>query len=249
MGRRHSIAARKAAGDNAKSKKYSILSKIIQMAAKKGSDPKMNPSLDMALMKARSCGVPKDIIDRAILKWSWQLEWENLEEVIYEWYGPSWSAILIKTLTSNKNRTSSNIRVLLSKWGWNMAEVGSVARQFKEQGLIIIDGCKNIVQDKGKTVEKITPFDAAKIEEDAMNLPIEDFSIEDGKAIIYTSMVDFIWVRKELEKLGYNIIEADIHYIADNEISLNDEDYKKLENIIALLEDDEDIDTVYHNVK
>jgi YebC/PmpR family DNA-binding regulatory protein len=249
MGRRHSIAAKKAAGDNAKSKAYSILSKVIQMAAKKWADPKMNPSLEMALLKARYAGVPKDIIDRAILKGSGQLEWDNLEEVVYEGYGPGGTAILIKTLTSNKNRTSSSIRVLLSKWGGNMAEAGAVGWQFKEKGIIVIDGLKNIFQDKGKTVEQITPFDDSKIEEDIIELPVDDFSLEDGKAVVYTSMVNFITTREWLEKAGYHIIEADIHYIADNEIALGEEEQKQLENVISLLEDDEDVDTVYHNAK
>ena len=92
-----------------------MLSKIIQIAAKKGADPKMNPSLELALQKARYMSVPRDIIDRAILKGSGQLEGENMEEVFYEGYGPGGVAILVKTLTSNTNRTASSMKTIMGK--------------------------------------------------------------------------------------------------------------------------------------
>jgi|GEM_PF-1101504 len=92
-----------------------MLSKIIQIAAKKGADPKMNPSLELALQKARYMSVPRDIVDRAILKGSGQLEGENMEEVFYEGYGPGGIAILVKTLTSNTNRTASNVKAIMGK--------------------------------------------------------------------------------------------------------------------------------------
>jgi len=99
-----------------------MLSKIIQIAAKKGADPKMNPSLELALQKARYMSVPRDIIDRAILKGSGQLEGDhspaqsgNMEEIFYEGYGPGGVAILVKTLTSNTNRTASSIKTIMGK--------------------------------------------------------------------------------------------------------------------------------------
>ena len=97
------------------------------MAAKNGADPKMNPQLEMVLEKARYNWLPRDVIDRAILKWSGQLEWEDMKEMIYEWYGPNGSAFLIKTITSNTNRTSSDIKTILTKWWWAMAEMWAVA--------------------------------------------------------------------------------------------------------------------------
>ena len=92
-----------------------MLSKIIQIAAKKGADPKMNPSLELALQKARYMSVPRDIIDRAILKGSGQLEGENMEEIFYEGYGPGGVAILVKTLASNTNRTASSMKTIMGK--------------------------------------------------------------------------------------------------------------------------------------
>ena len=248
MGRWHSIAAKKASWDAAKSRIYSIIGKKIQIAAKNGADPKMNPSLEMVLEKARYHGLPKDVIERAILKGSGQLEGEEMKEVVYEGYGPNGSALLIKTITSNTNRTSQSVRTALQKAGGSMAEIGAVAWQFKEQGVIVIDGMLEIVEDKGRQLEKITPFNAEELELQIMELSIEDLSIEDGVAEVTTSKPDFITVRSQISELWYHIAEADIHYIADNQVSLSGEDLEVFEKIVDAINDDEDVDNLYHNV-
>lgn len=248
MGRWHSIAAKKASWDAAKSRIYSIIGKKIQIAAKNGADPKMNPSLEMVLEKARYHGLPKDVIERAILKGSGQLEGEEMKEVVYEGYGPNGSALLIKTITSNTNRTSQTVRTALQKAGGSMAEIGAVAWQFKEQGVIVIDGILEIVEDKGRQLEKITPFNPEELELQLMELAIEDLSIEDGVAEVTTSKSDFITVRSQISELWYHIAEADIHYIADNQVSLSGEDLEVFEKIVDAINDDEDVDHLYHNV-
>lgn len=247
MWRRHSIAAKKAAGDQAKGKTYSMLSKIIQIAAKKGADPRMNPSLELALQKARYCSVPRDIIDRAILKWSGQLEGENLEEIMYEGYGPAGSAVVIKTLTSNTNRTAANIKAMLGKYWWSLGLPNSVAWQFKEKWIILIDGTVEKVNEKGKDIEKITPLDS-DFENIVIELPIIDFEVEENTAVIYTDKLNFIETQKRLEELHYHILEADIQHEAENYIHLWDEDKRKFFTLIDVLENDEDIDKVRHNV-
>ena len=238
----------KASWDAAKSRIYSIIGKKIQIAAKNGADPKMNPSLEMVLEKARYHGLPKDVIERAILKWSGQLEGEEMKEVVYEGYGPNGSALLIKTITSNTNRTSQTVRTALQKAGGSMAEIGAVAWQFKEQGVIVIDGILEIVEDKGRQLEKITPFNAEELELQLMELAIEDLSIEDGVAEVTTSKSDFITVRSQISELWYHIAEADIHYIADNQVSLSGEDLEIFEKIVDAINEDEDVDHLYHNV-
>lgn len=248
MGRWHSIAAKKASGDANKSRIYSIIGKKIQMAAKNGADPKMNPWLEMILEKARYHGLPKDVVERAILKGSGQLEGEEMKEVFYEGYGPNGSALLIKTVTSNTNRTSQSVRTALQKAGGSMAEIGAVAWQFKEQGLIVIDGKTQMLEDKGRQIEQITPFDAESLEMEVMELPIEDLSIEGQSAEVYTSKSDFIGVRKSIAELGYHIAEADIHFFAENLVSLQGEDKEIFDHILEALNDDEDVDQVYHNL-
>ncbi len=248
MGRWHSIAAKKASWDANKSRIYSIVGKKIQIAAKNGADPKMNPALEMMLEKARYHGLPKDVVERAILKGSGQLEGEEMKEVFYEGYGPNGSALLIKTVTSNTNRTSQSVRTALQKAGGSMAEIGAVSRQFKEQGLIVIDGKTEMVEDKGRQLEKITPFDPETLEMEIMELPIEDLHIEGQTAEVYSSKNDFIEVRKAIAELGYHIAEADIHFFADNQISLSGEDREIFDHILEALNDDEDVDQVYHNL-
>lgn len=227
---------------------YSIIGKKIQIAAKNGADPKMNPALEMILEKARYHGLPKDVVERAILKGSGQLEGEEMKEVFYEGYGPNGSALLIKTVTSNTNRTSQSVRTALQKAGGSMAEIGAVAWQFKEQGLIVIDGKTEIVEDKGRELEKITPFDAETLEMEVMELPIEDVSIEEQSAEVYTSKTDFIQVRKAIAELGYHIAEADIHFFAENPVQLEGEERAIFDHILEVLNEDEDVDQVYHNL-
>ena len=248
MGRRHSIAARKASGDAAKSRIYSIIGKKIQMAAKNGADPKMNPALEMVLEKARYNWLPRDVIDRAILKWSWQLEWEDMKEINYEWYGPNGSAFLIKTITSNTNRTNSDIKTILTKWGGAMAEMWAVAWQFQEKWLIVIDGIAEKYEDKWRELERVLPFDAEEVEMAMMDLAITDVSVEDGVAEVYTTKTDFLTVKKQVSELWYHITEADLHYFADNTISLEGHDLEVFSNLLDALNENDDVDHVYHNV-
>ena len=249
MWRRHSIAAKKASWDAQKSHDYAKIGKIIQIAAKKWADRKMNPALELALSKAKQYNLPREVVDKAILKWSGQLEGENLEEVMYEWYGPAGTALLIKTVTSNTNRTASSIKAILWKHWWSLGLPNSVARQFKETGIIILDGITHTEQKGGRPVDSVLPFDEGKLEEDLINLPIEDFSNEEGKVVVQTSMANFITVKKSLEDLVYHSSEADLHFIADNMVKLSDEDMSRFMKLIESLEDDEDVDSIWHNVE
>lgn len=247
MWRRHSIAARKAAGDANKSKTYSIMSKQIQIAARNGSDPKMNPSLELALSKARYSGVPRDIVDRAILKWSWKLEWENLEEVFYEWFGPGGVAVVIKALTSNTNRTSSNLKLTLNKHGWGLGQQWSVSRQFKEKWVIVTDWKIKIDMVKWNEVENIVPLDEWKFEEDVMTFDVEDFEIQGNQAIVYTMKQNFTEVRSGLEWLWYHLNDADLQFIPDNTIDVPEIDRNRLQELLEALGNDEDVDIVWNN--
>ncbi|MCX6822378.1 MAG: YebC/PmpR family DNA-binding transcriptional regulator [candidate division SR1 bacterium] len=249
MGRRHSIAARKASGDAAKSRIYSIIGKKIQIAAKLGADWKMNPALEMILDKARYYGLPREVIDKAVLKGSGQLEGEHLEEIMYEGYGPAGTALLIKTITSNTNRSAASVKTLLGKHGGSLGLPNSVARQFTETGIIILDGITHSEQKGGKIVDSVLPWNQEKLEEDLLNLPIEDFSQEDGKVIVQTSPAHFLQVKKDIEKLGYHITEADLQYLANNMVTLNDEDMQRFVKLLDAIEGDEDVDMVWHNVE
>ncbi len=249
MWKRHSIAAKKAAGDQAKARNYSKIWKIIQLAAKWWADPSMNPSLELALQKAKYYNLPREVVDKAIKKWSGQLKWEDLKEVLYEWYGPGWVAVLVKTLTDNTNRTSSNIRIIFSKYWWNLWEPGSVSWQFIQRWVFVIDWKIEIINDKGNNIEKIIPLNIEEAEMELLELDFQDLDIEDGKIVLLVEKNNFINIRDELKNKSYHVIDSAIHYIPDNTLSLDEEDTKQLDDLLENLEEDEDVDFVYSNVK
>lgn len=249
MGRRHSIAAKKAAWDAGKSKAYAMISKLIQIAAKKWADPKMNPSLDLVLQKARYHSVPRDIVDRAILKWSGQLEWEELVEMYYEWYGSSWSALIIRTLTWNTNRTATNVKTTLNKFWGSLWQQWSVSWQFDEKWVIVTDGKIKKEIMKWNEVETTIPLDKDEAEMEIMELSVDDISIENWVAVVFTEKNNFAEVSKAMDFLGYHIIESDLQFIPQNEMILSGEDLNQLNILVEALENDEDVDKVWTNVR
>jgi len=242
----HNIKHRKAAQDAKKAKIYAKLAKFIQLEATKWADPDMNPGLALAISKAKSAGVPKPVIEKAILKGSWQLGGENLEEIFYEGYGPAWVALYIKCITSNRNRSAANVRSILTKYGWNMGQAGSVAWQFDPKGVIYVSGKVEKVKEKWKEVEKIIPLDES-FEEVLLETDVEDFEIDENGARIITAREDLAKVTKFLEQQGYKIESSEIEYVPQNTVQLSEEDEQKLQKLLDVLEDDEDVDSVYHN--
>lgn len=249
MWRRHSIANKKAAGDAEKSKNYAKVGKLLEIAARQGwKDPGMNPQLELMLQKARQYNLPREVVEKAIKKWAGELDGENIQEVMYEGYGPSWSALYIKCIASNTNRSSATVRSLLAKMWWSIAEPGAVSWQFSLKGVIIINGKQHNHIVKWNEVKDVVPYEVWQLEEDLMSLDIEDFQEEGGMCRVITSREAFIGVRKELAAIWYNITDADLQYLPQNEITLSESDYAIFEWIVETLEEDEDVDSVYHNV-
>ncbi|HOQ79400.1 MAG TPA: YebC/PmpR family DNA-binding transcriptional regulator [Candidatus Absconditabacterales bacterium] len=249
MGKRHSIAAKKAAGDQEKARNYSKIGKIIQLAAKGGADPSMNPVLELALQKAKYYNLPRDVVDKAIKKGSGQLKGEDLKEVFYEGYGPGGVAVLVKTLTDNTNRTSANIRTIFFKYGGNLGEPGSVAWQFIPKGVFVIDAKFEMINDKGNLIEKLIPLEKEQAEEELMDLDIEDIDYEDGNLVLIVNKTNFSSIGQQLKDKFYHIIDSAIHYLPDNTISLSGEEEQQLSLLIENLENDEDVDSIFHNKK
>ncbi len=245
--KRHNIKHRKAAQDAKKSQAYAKVGKIIQMAARNGANPFLNPALESALIKARQAGLPKDVIQKAIDKGAGTLAWEELQEIYYEGYGPWWAALYIKTLTSNSKRTGANIRTLLMRWWGNLGEPGSVGWQFKEKGEIYIDGKAQKTISKGNEIITVLPLNEDDITNDIMETAAQDFEIEDGMASVFTAKEDFASTLHALENMSRNIEEANLAFLPENTIVLSPEHEEKLQRLIEELEDDEDVDTVYHN--
>ena len=242
----HNIKHRKAAQDAKKAKIYAKLAKFIQLEAMKGADPDMNPGLALAISKAKSAGVPKPVIEKAIAKWSGQVQWENLEEIFYEGYGPAGVALYIKCITSNRNRSAANVRAILTKYGGNMWQAWSVAWQFEPKGVIYISWRIEKVKEKWKEIEKILSLDEA-FEEDILETDVEDYEVDENGARIVTAREDLAKVTKFFEDKWYKIESSEIEYVPQNTVSLSAEDEEKLQRLLDALEDDDDVDSVYHN--
>lgn len=245
--KRHNIKHRKAAQDAKRSKILAQVSKLIQMAAKNGADPDLNPNLSTALVKARQAGLSKDAIQKAIDKGAGNIAWEELVEIFYEWYGTHGIALYIKCITSNTNRSGSRVKAILTKYGGSMWAPGSVAWQFQQKGEIYIDGKLKIENIKWKNIEAIEALNEEEFELAVMETVAEDYEIEGWIARIVTARDDYISTVQKLEQEWRHIDESDLVFLAENTIHVDDDAMSKLEKLIDVLEDDEDVDTVRHN--
>ena len=228
------IKHKKGKVDKLKSKIFSKLSKEITVAAKLGSrDPTMNPRLRSAIEAAKDSNMPKDNIDRAIKKSEMNPNL-NYSSIVYEGFGPEKVAVIVETLTDNKNRTASNIRTIFQKNGGNLGESGVASHQFKQVGVIRIDK------------KKISENDILEL---AINGGAED-CISDGSCHeIITIKENFYKVKTEIEKKIREFISSGIEWLPINKISLDQEKTKSVLNFLEILEDDEDVQFVYANLE
>ena len=228
------IKHRKGRADKLRSKVFSKLSKEITVAAKLGSkDSDMNPRLRSAIQAARAANMPKDNIQRAINKSELNKNL-NYNSLIYEGFGPERIAIIVETLTDNKNRTASNIRTIFQKFGGNLGESGVATHQFKQLGVIRID--KKKISDN-------------EILELAINSGAEDCISNSLNHEIITTKDNFYKVKLEMEKKIKEFISTGIEWLPINKISLDKEKTKSVLNFLEKLEDDEDVQHVYANLK
>ena len=228
------IKHKKGKADKERSKIFSKLSKEITVAAKLGDkDPAMNPRLRSAVQAARSANMPKDNIARAIDKSSISNQ-SNFENLRYEGFGPERVAVIIETLTDNKNRTASNIRTIFQKSGGSLGTQGSASHNFSQLGVIKID--KNEISD-----------------EDILELAIEAGANEckSDKEFyeIQCSINDIYNVKKELEKKISNFISTGIEWVPLNAVEISEEKKKELISFFEILEDDDDVQNIYSNAK
>ncbi len=228
------VQARKNAVNAVKWKIFSTHAKLITMAAQSGWNPDDNPSLAAAIYTAKKQWVPNDNIDRAIKKWTGEdKSAAQIVEIVYEWYGPGGVAMVVSTLTDNKNRTVSNIRAIFSKCGWNLWESGAVAWMFHKKWVIFIDSAKH---------------DYDSIEELVYETAAEDIVSGEGYIKILTALEDFQTVEAFFEEKNIEIMESKIDYIPDNEIEVDDFDKAlKLTKMIEAFNEDEDVASVSSN--
>ena len=227
------IKHKKGKADKLRSKIFSKLSREITVAAKLGDkDPEMNPRLRSAIQAARSANMPKDNIERAIDKSSINTA-ENFENLRYEGFGPKQIAVIVETLTDNKNRTASNIRTIFQKNGGSLGTKGSASHNFNQLGVIKID--REEISE-----EKI--FDIA-IEAGASDciLKKDIYEIRCEKDEIYN-------IKKKIEKDVQNFISTDIEWIPINNILIKDEQKNQVMEFLETLEDDDDVQNIFTNI-
>jgi YebC/PmpR family DNA-binding regulatory protein len=230
-----SIKHKKGAADSKRGQLFSKLSRAIIVAAKEGGpDPAGNLALQNAIEKARSYSMPKDNIERAIAKGSGaDAEAASFETVVYEGYGPEGVAVLVETLTDNRNRTASEVRHAFAKHGGNLGTTGAVAWQFERRGVILVasDGA-----DEDELV--LVAADAGA----------EDVAL-DGSSFVVTSDPEVMSpVRQALEEGGFTVDSAELAMVPKTTVSVQDESTaRKVMNLVEGLEDTEDVQGVYAN--
>ncbi|UQS82492.1 YebC/PmpR family DNA-binding transcriptional regulator [Bombilactobacillus folatiphilus] len=228
----HNIQGRKNAQDAKRGKIFQKLSREIYMAAKGGDpDPANNASLRLVMDKARAANMPKDNIKRAIEKAS-GAGGANYEEITYEGYAPGGVAVLINTLTDNKNRTATSVKVAVTRNGGSMGSAGSVAYLFDRKGYIVID-------------RSTTDADEDKMLEDLMEAGADDLEVSDEYFEIYTDAKSFTQVRDALEKIGYQLTNASLTMIPQNTVPVPEDKKEQFEHMIEQLEDDDDVSEVF----
>lgn len=235
MGRIGNIIDRKSKQDAKKAKIYTKLARLITVAAREGGgDIEYNAALKNAIDKAKLQNMPNDNIDRAIKKGTGELGSDQYEEFIYEGYGPSGVAVIVEVLTDNRNRTAGEVRHAFDKNGGNLGSPGCVSFMFDRKGQIII--------------EKDDSIDEETLMMTALEAGAEDFVSEEDAYEIITSIEDFNSVKEGLEKENYTFIEAKIAYLPQTLTQLqSEEDTKKMNKLIDMLEDNDDVQEVHYN--
>lgn len=229
------IKHKKEKNDAIKGKIFTIIGREIAVAVKAGgADPTSNSRLRDAIAKAKSNNMPNDTIERSIKKAAGNIDGVNYEAIVYEGYGPKGVAIIVETLTDNKNRTAANVRSAFTKGNGNMGTTGCVSFMFDEKGQIM--------------VEKSDDIDADELMMIALDAGASDFNEEEEGYEIITTPEDFSAVREAIEQANIPIIDAEVSMIPQTYTALTDEeDIKKMNKLLDLLDNDDDVKNVYHN--
>ena len=230
------IKHKKEKNDAAKGKIFTIIGREIAVAVKEGgADPANNSRLRDVIAKAKANNMPNDTIERGIKRAAGDNGAVNYENVTYEGYGPGGIAIIVETLTDNRNRTASNVRNAFTKGGGSVGTMGCVSFMFDKKGLIIVD-------------KEECDMDADDLMMIALDAGAEDFADEEDSFEITTAPEDFSTVRENLEKEGIPMASAEVTMIPQTWGTLSsEEDIKKMNRILDMLDDDDDVQNVYHN--
>lgn len=230
------IKHKKEKNDAAKGKIFTVIGREIAVAVKEGgADPSNNSKLRDVIAKAKANNMPNDTIERGIKKAAGDVGSVNYEKVTYEGYGPNGVAIIVDALTDNRNRTASNVRSAFTKGNGSIGTTGCVSFMFDQKGQIIID-------------KEECEMDADELMMIVLDAGADDFNEEEDCFEIYTDPDDFSTVRENLEKEGIPMASAEVTMVPQTWVELTDADaIKYLNKTLDLLDDDDDVQAVYHN--
>ena len=229
------IKHKKEKNDAAKGKIFTIIGREIAVAVKEGgADPANNSRLRDVIAKAKANNMPNDTIDRGIKKAAGDANSVNYERAVYEGYGPSGTAIIVETLTDNKNRTAANVRAAFGKNGGNMGASGSVSYLFDNKGVIVFSG-----DDADAIFELLLEAD----------VDVDDVEAEEGTITVYTAPTDLHKAIVALRESGVEEFQVtELEMIPQSEVELSGDDLETFEKLYGVLEDDEDVQKIYTNV-
>jgi len=229
------IKNKKAKTDAAKGKIFTKIGREIAVAAKAGADPATNSKLADVIAKAKAANMPNDNIKRSIMKATGELGNVNYETLTYEGYGVGGSAVIVSTLTENKNRTVGEVRHIFDKYGGSLGTANSVSFMFENRGVIVF--------------ERTPAMDEDEIMELALDAGADDVIPSDDAFEIRTAPSAFSAVRKFFEERGYTFVEASVEMVPNDKITLSDEQMVTFMKMLDAFEDNDDVQDIYHNVE
>ena len=234
----HNIQKTKGAADAKRAQAFTKIAREMIVAVKEGGsgDPKSNSKLAAVIAKAKAANMPNDNIKRTIEKALGSANNENYEKIVYEGYGPCGVAVIIETMTDNRNRTAGEMRHYFDKYGGNMGAANCVSWSFDKKGVIVIDN-----EDE--------ELDEEKVFEDALEAGAADFEADGEVMNVYTAEDDVAAVADALTAAGYKLLSAQVEMIPQNGyIKLtNEDDIKNMQKMLDMFEDNEDVQNVWHN--
>ena len=231
----NNIKRKKEKTDGAKARIFTKIGREIAVAVREGGsgDPNVNSKLKDCIAKAKANNVPNDNIVRIIKKAVGDGDKNNYENIFYEGYGPSGVAVIVETLTDNRNRTAGDLRHYFDKCGGNLGQSGCVSFLFERKGVIVIAG---------------EGLDEDKIMEDCMDAGADDFTVEEDVVEITTDPAELHNVREALEAKGYSFESAEVEYLPTTMTDITDEELTvKMERLLEMLDDNDDVQNVWHN--
>lgn len=229
------IKRKKEKTDGARAKIFTKIGRELAVAVKEGggADPASNSKLKDCIAKAKANNVPNDNIERIIKKAAGDGDSSKYESIRYEGYGPCGIAVIVETLTDNRNRTAGDIRHYFDKCGGNLGTPGCVSFMFSSKGVIVIEN-EDLNEDK--------------VMEDALESGASDFAADEEAFEIYTEPEDFSSVREDLESKGYKFVSAEIEMVPGTYTSISDEEsLQKMQKLLDMLDDNDDVQNVFHN--